>query len=172
MWRSKSGIGRWPECPRARLRVHIGGAGSHGRTGRNYVDHRLGKRSVKCFGHRTSARALQGRCICCNQIRNRSERGSSSPQDHPHIGVRVFAVPADGRAHAEQVLGGRGEVDFVEPDVVARPQDNLPSDPSFPANYAVGGGAWGWTMTHTTQAWDITKGDSALVIAILDKAQR
>ena len=86
----------------------------------------------------------------------------------PDIGVRVLDVPADGTAHAEQVLGGRGEVDFVEADVVARPQDNLPSDPSFPANYAVGGGAWGWTMTHTTQAWDITKGDSAVVIAILD----
>ena len=86
----------------------------------------------------------------------------------PDIGVRVLDVPADGRAHAKQVLGGRGEVDFVEPDVVARPQDNLPSDPSFPDNYAVGGGAWGWTMTHTTQAWDITKGDNAVVIAILD----
>src|SRR5438876_7605431 len=50
----------------------------------------------------------------------------------PDLGVRVLDVPADARAHAEQVLSVRGEVDFVEPDVVALPQDNLPSDPSFP----------------------------------------
>ncbi|TME21001.1 MAG: hypothetical protein E6I67_08845, partial [Chloroflexi bacterium] len=94
--------------------------------------------------------------------------GAHLHQTIPDIGVRVLEVRAGARAHVEQVLRNRTEVDFVEPDGVVQPQDNLPNDPSFPANYAVGGGAWGWTMTHTTQAWDITQGDSSVVIAILD----
>jgi len=48
------------------------------------------------------------------------------------------------------------------------PQELLPSDPSFPQQFAIAGGAWGWYRTHTTQAWDVTKGDPSVVVAILD----
>ena len=97
-----------------------------------------------------------------------SSVGARLHKSIPDIGVRVLEVRAGARDLAELALRARSEVDFAEPDGTALPQDNLPSDPSFPPNFAVGGGAWGWTMTHTTQAWDITKGDSAVVIAILD----
>jgi hypothetical protein len=86
----------------------------------------------------------------------------------PDIGVRVLQVPAEAEDHVLAELKRLPEVDFVERDAVLQPQDVLPNDPSFPQNYAVGGGAWGWTMTHTTQAWDVTKGDHSVVVAILD----
>jgi len=68
--------------------------------------------------------------------------GAHLHQTIPDIGVRVLDVGAGARAHVEQALRDRPEADFVELDGVVQPQDNLPNDPSFPANYAVGGGAW------------------------------
>jgi thermitase len=32
----------------------------------------------------------------------------------------------------------------------------------------ISGGAWGWYTTHTTQAWDITQGNPAVNVAVLD----
>jgi len=85
------------------------------------------------------------------------------------LGIKVITVPA---ASAKADLGemhGNSLVAFAERDAILKPQDTLPSDPSFPGgSFAVGGGAWGWSMTHTTQAWDITRGDPNVVIAILD----
>src|SRR5260221_8528018 len=89
-------------------------------------------------------------------------------QEVPHIGVRVLEVPSASTGSVLAELNASGAVDYVEPDAVLQPQDVLPNDPSFPQNYALGGGAWGWTTTHTTEAWDITRGDPSVVVAILD----
>lgn len=86
----------------------------------------------------------------------------------PDLGVRVLQVPAEARNRVLAELKALPEVAFVEADGMLQAQDVVPNDPSFPQNFALGGGAWGWTMTHTTQAWDITKGDNSVVIAILD----
>src|SRR5438445_8463411 len=88
----------------------------------------------------------------------------------PDLRVRVVeAGSIDQAKQARAGLQGRPEVAYAEPDVILALQDNVPNDPSFPTpNSAIGGGAWGWTMTHTTQAWDITTGSSSVVIAILD----
>jgi hypothetical protein len=59
-------------------------------------------------------------------------------------------------------------VEYAERDALRRPQEFLPSDPSFPQQFAVGGGAWGWYKTHATQAWEITKGSASVVVAVLD----
>jgi thermitase len=92
----------------------------------------------------------------------------------PSLDVRVVTVSSSDKVgSAMAILKGRSDVQFVERDAVVAPQDNLPNDPSFPApSYAIGGGAWGWTMTHTTQAWDITTGSPGVVIAILDTGIR
>ena len=90
----------------------------------------------------------------------------------PHVGVRVLEVPGAAAGAALAELRASRPVDYVEPDAKLQPQDVLPNDPSFPQTYAVGGGAWGWTMTHTTQAWDVTKGDPSVVVAILDTGLR
>jgi hypothetical protein len=85
----------------------------------------------------------------------------------PDLGVHVVTVPgAAGSALAR--LRANSAVAFAEPDAVLQPQETLPNDPYFPKQYALGGGAWGWYQTHTTQAWDITQGIPSVVIAILD----
>lgn len=96
--------------------------------------------------------------------------GVSAGQSIPDLGVDVVEAP-DGRADA--ALGRlkmTHGVDFVEPDAILDPQEQLPNDPFFLNSGAwnLGGGAWGWYATHTTQAWDVTKGDPSVVIAILD----
>ncbi len=102
-----------------------------------------------------------------------SEAGVHLIKSIPDLGIRIVVADSSGKADgAIAALKGRADVDFAERDAVIAPQDNLPNDPSFPTNYDVGGGAWGWTMTHTTQAWDVTRGDSSVVIAILDTGIR
>jgi thermitase len=94
--------------------------------------------------------------------------GGTVTRQIPDIGVQVVTVPAGSAAASLAQLKARPGVAFAEPDAVLKPQDNLPSDPSFPQTFAIGGGAWGWYKTHTTQAWDITRGSASVVIAILD----
>jgi hypothetical protein len=79
----------------------------------------------------------------------------------PDIGVHVVTVPA-AAATAIARLEASPAVAFAEPDGVLQPQESLPNDPYFPQQYALGGGAWGWYQTHTTQAWDITQGAQPL----------
>jgi thermitase len=84
------------------------------------------------------------------------------------LGVDVVAVPVARADEALNALERNPAVEFAEADEVLQPQDVMPNDPSFPSTVAVAGGAWGWSMTHTTQAWDVTEGDPSTVIAILD----
>src|SRR5262249_16758173 len=94
--------------------------------------------------------------------------GARELRQIPDLGVQAIAAPTAGAATALARLNSTPSVEFAEPDAVLEPQDQLPSDPSFPQTFAVGGGAWGWYSTHTTQAWDITKGDPSVVIAVVD----
>src|SRR5262249_10257618 len=94
--------------------------------------------------------------------------GATKRRDLRGIGVSVVDVPPSGRAHAPAHPRGDGAVEVLEADGQLEPPEVLPSDPSFPQTYSVGGGAWGWYATHTTQAWDVTKGDPSVVIAVVD----
>lgn len=84
------------------------------------------------------------------------------------LDVKVLTVPSERADAALAALKANPAVQVAEPDQVLQPQDQLPDDPSFPQTSAIAGGAWGWYMTHTTQAWDITRGTPSTVIAILD----
>jgi subtilisin family serine protease len=86
------------------------------------------------------------------------------------LGVRVVSVPSRSAAAALGDLQRNRAVSYAEPDSVVKPQEDLPNDPYFLNSGAwnLGGGAWGWYVTHTTQAWDVTKGSPSVVIAILD----
>jgi subtilisin family serine protease len=97
-----------------------------------------------------------------------AEAGAKRDRPIRDIGVRVVTVPAKRAAAALAKLRGTPSVAFAETDRTLKPQDDLPSDPSFPQQFPVGGGAWGWYKTHTTQAWDVTEGDPSVVIAIID----
>ena len=97
-----------------------------------------------------------------------ADAGASEQGEIAVIGVRQVTVPEAAAARALARLKSSEDVEFAEVDGTVEPQEMLPSDPSFPQTFAVGGGAWGWYQTHTTQAWDITKGDPSVVIAIVD----
>jgi hypothetical protein len=85
------------------------------------------------------------------------------------LGVAVVRVASGQAGAALNGLRHSRAVAYAESDSVMTPQDNLPSDPSFPSgSFAVAGGAWGWTKTHTTQAWDVSPGSSSVVVAVLD----
>jgi thermitase len=86
------------------------------------------------------------------------------------LDVKVVTVPAARANAALAALKANPAVQVAEADAVLQPQDQLPNDPYFLNSGAwnLGGGAWGWYVTHTTQAWDITEGDPSVVIAILD----
>jgi subtilisin family serine protease len=84
------------------------------------------------------------------------------------LGIRVATVPRARLHGALRTLRSSSAVGWAERDLLLQPQDFLPSDPSFPRNYALAGGAWGWLQTHTTEAWEVTRGDPSVVVAVLD----
>ena len=93
--------------------------------------------------------------------------GAREQRDLRHR-CRVVTVPYAAASSSLARLKGTPGVQFAELDAVRMPQETLPSDPSFPTQFAIGGGAWGWYKTRTTQAWGVTKGSPSVVIAILD----
>ena len=84
------------------------------------------------------------------------------------LGVDVVSVPAPAARAGLAKLQNDPAVQYAEADSTFTPQDFMPSDPSFPTTFAIAGGAWGWTKTGTTQAWDVTRGDPSVVVAVLD----
>jgi thermitase len=88
----------------------------------------------------------------------------------PQIGVKVVSVPSVALSAVTNALSHNPAVDFVEQDQTLKPQEQLPNDPYFlnSGSWNLGGGAWGWYVTHTTQAWDITQGNPNVQIAVLD----
>ena len=96
--------------------------------------------------------------------------GATSLRTIPDIGVHVVSVGSDRAQAALQALKGNPAVAWAEVDGILKPQEILPNDPYFLNSSAwnISGGAWGWYQTHSTQAWDITKGDPSVVVAVLD----
>src|SRR5918911_429508 len=94
--------------------------------------------------------------------------GAVSQRTIPDLGVHVVSVGSDRAQAALQALKATPAVAWAERDGIVKPQEILPNDPFFPQTYALSGGAWGWYQTHTTQAWDVTRGDPSVVVAVLD----
>jgi hypothetical protein len=111
---------------------------------------------------------------------NRSERNATLRHAHasvklaiPHVDAVSVTVPRPNAADLMARLRRNSAVVSVQPDARFTPQDSIPDDPFFPAGSdALVGGAWGWTQTHTTQAWDVTRGTPNTVVAVLDTGLR
>lgn len=86
------------------------------------------------------------------------------------IKVKRIRVPRASLEHIKNALSDNSDVDFVEYNSILQAQEQLPNDPYFSPSSAwnLDGGAWGWSITHTNQAWDITEGNPSIKIAILD----
>ena len=80
----------------------------------------------------------------------------------PQIGVQILRVPP-GEIEA-RITAYRADprVEYAEPDYIAQPA-NEPNDP-----YYGDGAQWGLQKIFAPQAWDLSTGDSDVVIAVLD----
>jgi thermitase len=87
-------------------------------------------------------------------------RGNSTLQQIDPLNIQVIKIP-DGKIQS-QLKAYRNDplVEYAEPDYIMK-IDRTPNDTDFKKQ-------WGLTTIQAPQAWDITTGDSNVVIAILD----
>ncbi|PVV85116.1 S8 family serine peptidase [Dehalogenimonas alkenigignens] len=78
----------------------------------------------------------------------------------PGIGVQVLTFSPGKAAGMLKVYQNNPNVLFAEYDYTAAAED-VPNDPSFPSQ-------WGLAKVNASQAWSVTTGSGAVVIAILD----
>ncbi len=81
-------------------------------------------------------------------------RGARLERDIEHLSAQVVYMP-EGRAAALSNI-----VESIEPDYIVT-VDQTPNDPYYPQE-------WGMLKVQASQAWDVTQGNSAVRIAILD----
>jgi len=92
-----------------------------------------------------------------------SKFGHKVKQDFDHIGWQHIKLPADLSVDdALKLYMQEQDVLAAEPNCIATNVcGSIPNDPMFPLQ-------WGLAITHTPKAWDITTGNSNVVVAILD----
>lgn len=78
----------------------------------------------------------------------------------PAINLRLLRVPAPAAERVLQSLAARDEIDYIEPDAVAH-AIATPDDPHF-------GSQWHLGKIQAPLAWDITTGDSRVIISVID----
>ena len=77
-------------------------------------------------------------------------------------GLRVARVKAEEQDRAITALRSRTDVFYAEPNYVWQLKSTTPNDPRFSEQ-------WGLSIpTNVDQAWDITTGDSNVVVAVID----
>ena len=89
-------------------------------------------------------------------------RGASQNGSVPAIGVRVIEVPAVAAEHLLTALQRNADVEYAEPDYTAEAFGTA-NDPYF-----VQGSQWHLTKIQAPAAWDVTTGDSNIVVAVVD----
>ena len=89
-------------------------------------------------------------------------RGASQKGSVPAIGVRVIEVPAVAAEHLLQALQRNADVEYAEPDYTAEAFGTA-NDPYF-----VQGSQWHLAKIQAPAAWDVTTGDSTIVVAVVD----
>ena len=77
------------------------------------------------------------------------------------LGVKILKVPAGKVAEVVAQLNQSSAVEFAEPNYLVQTADTIPNDPNWSNQY-------GPANIQAPQAWDITTGSSAVVIAVID----
>lgn len=77
------------------------------------------------------------------------------------IGLYLVAAPEGKRDQALTSLRRERSVEHVEREVVLDGLDTIPNDPAWPDQ-------WGLRATGFPKAWDVTRGSSEVVVAVLD----
>src|SRR5213592_3222223 len=76
------------------------------------------------------------------------------------INVRILNMPEAARDHVLEALQHHPNVEFAEQDVIV-PPSLIPNDPSF-------NNQWHLPKMQCPSAWDVTRGSTAVTIAICD----
>ncbi|HID86348.1 MAG TPA: peptidase S8 [Anaerolineae bacterium] len=91
-----------------------------------------------------------------------ASQGATVVDEIPQIGVQILSVPP-GQVEAKiAAYQADPRVEYAEPDSIAQPAYE-PDDP-----YYSDGTQWGPQKIYAPQAWDLSKGDSSVVIAVVD----
>lgn len=86
--------------------------------------------------------------------------GAAFIDEIPRIKTHIIRVPSHALEKIQRALSHRPEVEYVEKNVILAP-DLVPNDPYYPSQ-------WHLPKILALQAWEITKGSSDVIIAILD----
>ncbi|MDX6557284.1 MAG: hypothetical protein QOF72_333, partial [Blastocatellia bacterium] len=78
-------------------------------------------------------------------------------------GLRLARVPPDDTLKAVAALSARDDVLYAEPNYIVH-SDATPNDPRFLSNEL-----YGLSKIGAPQAWDITKGSTSIVVAVIDE---
>jgi len=87
--------------------------------------------------------------------------GARKTGEIAQVGVRVLQVPDGSEMTALRALAADPRVDFVEQDATVAATNTTPNDYWWPNQ-------WSQVKTRTNAAWDLTRGSSSVVIAVLD----
>lgn len=86
------------------------------------------------------------------------------------LGVVVLHVPAGNEDKVVGALSHNSLVAYAERNFARQAVDTIPNDPYFPwsgTNVKLGG-QWGDGLTQVSKAWDLTRGSSSVIVAIVD----
>jgi len=78
----------------------------------------------------------------------------------PRLGLAVIETPDLETAEAQVLAAAAPDVEFVEPDLMMYPA-LVPTDPRY-------GEQWHHPLIHSPEAWDVTTGSRATVVAVID----
>jgi thermitase len=106
------------------------------------------------FGARASAKTIQ------QSLAAVSAQALDAPALAP-LGVTILKVPSGKVRDVVIRLNQSPAVEFAEPNYLVQAADTLPNDPKWSSQY-------GPINIQAPQAWDITTGSSAVVIAVID----
>lgn len=93
-------------------------------------------------------------------------RGAAQTGAVPAIGVRVIQVPTAAAEHLLTALQRNADVEYAEPDYTAEAVGTA-NDPYFTQ-----GSEWHLAKIQAPAAWDVTTGDSNLIVAVVDSGVR
>ncbi len=88
--------------------------------------------------------------------------GISVLESNPKLQVYRVSVP-EGKSVQQYIkeITNNSSVQYAEPNYIVKAFSTIPNDPSYSLQ-------WGLPLIKAPEAWDITKGDASVVVAVID----
>lgn len=91
----------------------------------------------------------------------KKDKGLEKKDEIKQIGVEILKVPPQAKDKVLEALKKSDKVEYAEEDFERRLEDT-PNDPAFAIAH------WNLKKINSEAAWDITKGDPSVAVAVLD----